>query len=62
MGGSNVSIAALGEPCGRDKEGTSQYEPRVPQHQVPEEPFPRGWVIDNSRHVQDIRDQAEAAI
>src|SRR5258707_2467444 len=62
MGASQLSIAAAGEPCGRHIEDTSQYEPRIPQHQVPEEPFPRRWVIDDPRHVQDIRDQAEATI
>ena len=61
-GSSQLSIAAAGEPCGRHIEDTSQYEPRIPQHQVPEEPFPRRWVIDDPRHVQAIRDQAEAAI
>src|SRR5258708_24730395 len=62
MGGSQLSIAAAGEPCGPPIEDTSQYQPRLPQHQGPKEPFPRRWGIDDPPHVQDIRDPAPAPI
>jgi hypothetical protein len=61
-GGSQLSIAAAGEPRGRHIEATPQHEPRIPQHQVPEEPFPRRGVSDDPRHVENIRDEVETTI